>query len=335
MFLPRLSLVLLALSLRAEASRIGSIDFFGTTGIDVQQIRSVLPIRSDDSISEEQGSSIRNQVNVAITSTIGHAATDIAFVCCDDQGRLSIFIGLGGKNTKAISFGPAPQGSTCLPADAMGLYKAALTALTHAIQSGKSGEDDSSGYSLSQDPTLRAKQMAMREYAIDHQPALINTLQGCGSPEARQAAAEILGYGRQSTTQIGALVRATRDPDDGVRNNAIRALWVLATASPKMASEIPAGGFVEMLSSGLWTDRNKAGQLLLALTMHRNAKLLEQLSTSALSSLIEMAKWRDSEHAYAYRVLLGRIAGLDEARIRDLISSGKVDEIIAAVKSHS
>jgi hypothetical protein len=89
-----------------------------------------------------------------------------------------------------------------------------------------------------------------------------------------------------------------------------------------------------MLNSGLWTDRNKAGQLLLALTTHRNAKLLERLETSALPSLIEMAKWHDSEHAYAYRVLLGRIAGLEEARIRELIRSGNLDEIIAGAKSH-
>ena len=42
-----------------------------------------------------------------------------------------------------------------------------------------------------------------------------------------------------------------------------------------------------------------------------------------------------TQRLYAYRVLLGRIAGLDEARIMDLIASGKVDEIITAVKSHS
>jgi uncharacterized membrane protein len=334
MFRLGFSLLLFALSLRAETSRIGSIDFFGTSGVDLQKVRSVLPIRSGDSISEDQGSSVRSEVDVSITGGIGHATTDIAFVCCEDQGRLSIFIGLGGKNTEAIPLDPVLHGSTCLAANVIGLYKAALTALTQAIQKGRSGEDDSRGYSLSEDPNLHAKQIAMRQYAVDHQQALINTLQGCGSQEARQAAAEILGYGQQSTAQIDALVRATRDPDDGVRNNVVRALWVLATASPKTASEIPATNFVEMLNSGLWTDRNKAGQLLLALTTHRNAKLLERLETSALPSLIEMAKWHDSEHAYAYRVLLGRIAGLEEARIRELIRSGNLDEIIAGAKSH-
>jgi HEAT repeats len=335
MFRLGFSLLLFAFSLRTETSRIGSINFFGTSGVDLQKVSSVLPIRSGGSISEDQGSSVRNEVDLAITGAIGHATTDIAFVCCEDRGRLSIFIGLGGKNTKAIPLGPMPEGSTCLAANVIDLYKAMLNALTEAIQSGRSGEDDSRGYSLSADPNLHAKQIAMRQYAVDHQQTLINTLQGCGSQEARQAAAEILGYGKQTTAQIDALVRVTRDPDDGVRNNAVRALWVLATASPKTASEIPAASFIEMLNSGLWTDRNKAGQLLLAVTTHRNAKLLERLATSALPSLIEMAKWHDSEHAYAYRLLLGRIAGLEETRIRELIRSGNVDEIIAAAKSRS
>ena len=332
----RLSLVFLALSLAAEGYRIGSIDFFGAAGFEVQKIRSVLPIHSGGSISQNQRSSIRNQVDVALTHTIGHGATDVAFVCCEDHGRLSIFIGLGGSNTKVIRFRVVPEGSTCLPADAIGLYKATLTALNSAIQRGKSGEDDSHGYALSEDPRSRAKQMAMREYAIAHKQLLLDTLQGCRSSEARQAAVEILGYGEKSSTQTDALVQATRDPDDGVRNNAIRALWVLATANPDMASEVPAGDFVDMLNSGLWTDRNKAGQLLLALTVRRDPYLLEHLAASALPSLIEMANWRDSEHAYAYRVVLGRVAGFDEKRIQALIANGNVDDIIfAAVKSHS
>jgi hypothetical protein len=53
--------------------------------------------------------------------------------------------------------------------------------------------------------------------------------------------------------------------------------------------------------------------LLLALTGFRRPLLLDRLRTEALPSLIEMARWHDSSHAQAYRVLLDRIAGLDEA----------------------
>jgi len=62
-------------------------------------------------------------------------------------------------------------------------------------------------------------------------------------------------------------------------------------------------------------DRNKAGLWLAALAVSRSPQLLERLRTNALPSLIEMARWGNPGHAYSYRVLLGRIAGLDETRI--------------------
>ncbi len=328
-----LVLVLLAGSAGAEKARVGKIDFFGTVGVDVQKIRSVLPIRGGEQISEDESSEIRDRVNRAIDGVTGHTATDVAFVCCDSEGNVSTFIGLGGRNTKTIALAPAPQGSGCLSTQTVALYKDAMAALAQAIAKGNSGEDDSHGYALSEDPTTRAKQMALHEYAMTHEQELEQILRECREPQSRQAAAAILGYAQKSSGQMGALVRASRDPDHGVRNNALRALWVLASANPNVASEIPTSGFIEMLNSGIWTDRNKAGQLLAALTARRNPKLLEQIQKSALASLIEMAQWRDSDHAYAYLLLLGRIAGFSEARIRELIGEGRVDEIIAAVKS--
>jgi len=125
-------------------------------------------------------------------------------------------------------------------------------------------------------------------------------------------------------------VRASRDEDEIVRNNAIRALGVLAKSNSKIAPEIPPNSFIEMLNSGAWTDRNKAGGLLMALSSNRNPKLLQQLKSAALPSLVEMAKW-DPGHAESSRILLGRIAGLEEARIHQLIDSGRVNEILAAV----
>jgi hypothetical protein len=67
---------------------------------------------------------------------------------------------------------------------------------------------------------------------------------------------------RQSSSQIAALVHASRDSNSGVRNNATRALLVLAESNPKRAKEIPADKFIELLLSGTWTDLNKASGLL-------------------------------------------------------------------------
>ena len=68
------------------------------------------------------------------------------------------------------------------------------------------------------------------------------------------------------------------------------------------------------------------------LSSNRNPGLLKQLKSTALPSLIEMAKW-DPGHAEEFKILLGRIAGLEEAQIHRLIGSGKVNEILAAVKA--
>lgn len=100
--------------------------------------------------------------------------------------------------------------------------------------------------------------LAVHEYPATHARIVELTLRGCGKPEHRRAAAEILGYATQSGTQINELVHASRDMDDRVCNNAISALWVLATSKPKMAARIPADQFIEMLNSGTWEDRNKA-----------------------------------------------------------------------------
>jgi hypothetical protein len=141
-----------------------------------------------------------------------------------------------------------------------------------------------------------------------------------------------LGYARRSAEQIQALARASYDSDETVRNNAIRALAVLAQSNPRVAGRIPAEHFIAMLSSGSWTDRNKPGFLLDELSKRRDPKLLSQLRSRALDSLIEMARWRSRGHADFARILLGRIAGIEETHLLQLVDAGQVDQIIAALK---
>ena len=318
--------------LQSQQARIGTIDFFGTAGVDVQKIRSELPVRKGDEVSEDRSSEVHARISRAVERAVGHPATDVALVCCDEHGALIVYIGLGGANTVTSEVLSAPKGSACLPSQARARYEAATAALVQAIQNGNSGEDDSRGYSLSNDPSAREKQIAMREYVVAHERTVERALRGCREAEQREVAAAMLGYTRKSIGQIAALVHASRDSDAGTRNNAVRALWVLAMASRKTASEIPADSFVEMLNSALWTDRNKAGQLLTALTRFHDPQLLERLRTQTLPSLIEMAQWQNSGHSTAYKVLLGRIAGFDEARIQQLIEEGKMGEILARVQ---
>jgi len=137
------------------------------------------------------------------------------------------------------------------------------------------------------------------------------------------------GYGRQSDRQIDDLVHASLDPDDGVRNNAVRALEVLAAAKPDVARRIPPQPFVRLLRSGSWSDHNKASLVLVALTTTREPKLLEELRADALESLLEMARWRNIGHAEAALTILGRMAGVKEDTLNGLIEAGQTSTILA------
>ncbi len=326
-------LALLSILPQSQRIHVADIEFFGTSGINVQAVRSALPVHSGDEFSEAHGPQIRNRLNEAVQKAVGHPPTDIEFTCCNARGEFFIYIGLGGANTAALSFVPAPTGSACLAPEALHLYQDATAALAKAIQQGHSSEDDAKGFSLSVDPTAREKQLAMHAYATSHEHEIEQALHSCSAADYRQAASALLGYAPQSKVQIRSLVTPTRDSDSEVRNNAIRALAILATSSTRTASEIPAENFIRMLNSGLWTDRNKAGFLLKELTRSRNNGLLHQLRAQALPSLVEMARWSDPGHAWEYRVLLGRIAGFGEDQIEQLIANGDVQKIIAAASA--
>jgi hypothetical protein len=145
----------------------------------------------------------------------------------------------------------------------------------------------------------------------------------------------MLGYGSKSGEQIDALVKASFDPDDAVRNNAVRALWVLAGAKPELAIKIPLEPYIRLLRSGDWSDHNKASLVLEALTKSRNPIVLEQIRAQALDPLIEMASWRSIGHAGAALAMLGRIAGIDETKLDELIGSGQTAPILSELASPS
>jgi hypothetical protein len=296
---------------QAQRARVRNVDFFGTGGIDVQAVRRVLPVHNGDEVAEDQSGAIRDRLSRAVQDTVGHKPTDLVLMCCDERGEISIYVGLGGSNTTILTLLPPPAHSTCLPVEAVHYYEDALAAVGRAIEQGHSSEDDSRGYALSVDPVARAKQLSMHDYAVTHQQLIERALHGCADSKQREAAATLLGYAFTSRSQVAALLRASRDSDEEVRNNAVRALWVLATSNS--ALPMPANNFVVMLNSGRWTDRNKAGMLLLVLTRSRPRPLLQRLRSEALKSLIEMARWDDPTHAYAYQVILGRIAATGRA----------------------
>ena len=204
--------------------------------------------------------------------------------------------------------------------------------LTNEAAQKEAREDRSQGYALSLYPPFREVQLKIREYALNHAGWLHRVLYMSMDAKQRRAAVYALGYAMQTDAQLASLVWASRDRSSAVRNDATRALAVLAESDPRAAGRISTAHFVAMLSSGSWSDRNKAAWLLSVLTARRNPTLLGALRKNALPALIEMARWRNAGHAYHSRVILGRMAGIEETRLEQLANQGQVDEILLKLR---
>jgi len=333
---PSRALLLLMLSIAPAAeqggdARLGELEFFGHKGLDVDAVRSALPLREGDRFEPSAG--LKRVIAERVVEVIGRGPTDVNFVCCDERQAWMVYVGLPGSSTTPVVYRPTPAGDTRFPPEIVRLRDELDDATMTAVMSGHGSEDDSQGYSLSSEPALRSKQMALRAYALRSERLIIDVLDRSSDTRHRAIAAEALGYARTSDRQIAALVHACLDSNDGVRNDAVRALAVLARAKAAVARRIPAAAVIPLVASGIWTDRNKGIMLLDALTERRDPRLLRQLRDSALDSLIEMARWRSRGHAESARVVLGRIAGIAEPRLRQLVQDDQPEAIISAVTS--
>jgi hypothetical protein len=311
-----------------QSFTIGAIDFYGHAGVDVDRLRAALPLREGEKISPVPKEKIVAPVTQAIKRATGRDVADVTFACCDDRGRLLIYVGLRDESARQTAYNAAPLGSTRLSPTAIKLHRDAEQALLNAVSKGVSGEDDSQGYALSKDPEARARQLALHEYATRNATAVRRVLASARDVEQRQIAAEILGYAGRSREQIRALIRASHDADSGVRNNAIRALVVHAKSSSEASAIIPGECFIHLLNSVTWSDRNKSVALLAVLTKGRNARLLACLREQALTSLVEMARWSYAGHADTARLLLGRVAGIDEKTLAAMVARQEIEPIV-------
>jgi hypothetical protein len=312
---------------------LGEIELFGYAGLDVDAVRARLPLHEGDLFPPAglSAEALKATIGDRVREVVGRPPTDVSFTCCDDRNQWMVYVGLPGKSYRPLRYNAGPKGADRLPPAIVQLQQEADEALQSAVLAGRSGEDDSQGYALFEDPAVRAKQLALREYALAHEAEIRNVLAHSSDARHRAIAAGALGYARRSERQVSALVNASLDADDGVRNDAVRALAVLAGADRELARRIPATTFVGLVASGTWSDHNKGAAVLEALSRGRDPKLLGQLRAEALDNLVEMARWRSAGHSYTARVTLGRVAGIEDSRLYELIGLRRVEEIIGAL----
>ena len=313
----------------AQTAEIGAIDFYGARATPIARLREALKIKENDSITPELGQLVNR---LQAVPGVQRAAIDA--VCCEG-GKTTLYVGIEESDTAALVFSPPPTGTIELPEVIIRGYRDFETAFEGAIRAGDFAEDDSQGHSLMHFPAARAAQERFVAIASEHRARLTGVLHQSANREHRAIAAQVLAYSPDKKEIVDDLIRATRDPYTGVRNNAVRALALIARFGrqhPDRGIVVPAQPLVDLLNSLVWTDRNKASLALMQISEAREPELLAILKARALRSLIEMARWKAAGHAFAPFVILGRIAGHPDGRIFSAWEAGRREEIIQAAQ---
>jgi tetratricopeptide (TPR) repeat protein len=309
---------------------ISGVYYFGCDGSYVDSIKAAMPIHVGDKFAGENQKVAKNKAWNAVWQVIRCSPTDVALITCENR-TWNVYIGLPGRSVSTASSNPAPKEKLDLPKEAVSLYDDMMHTLAEVLaEKGGCGEDDSKGYSLAEDPNLRAKELEFRNWALQHQSIIRDVLKTSSDSTQRLIAASALGYMDPSKEQIGALVDASMDENSGVRNNATRALGCIAGFSKDMAAQIPPDSFIQLLNSGTWSDRNKAGFVVRKL-YQQDPTLANKLRKTALQALAEMSCW-DEPHAMGARFLLGKVSSLPADRLNQLCLAGDVEALVKAAK---
>jgi hypothetical protein len=313
----------------STAHEIAFVDLYGLRNVSPQAVRDA--IGESPEVSERLVEKLR-----AIPGVSGGSLDP---VCCV-EGKSVLFVGIvepGSPPPPPIR--PRPDGETKLPLEFGDAYAEFLDTLFSAVEAGRAGEEHSEGHALSEDAATRAAQEKFIELSRDNVELLREVLATSRYDEDRAVAAHVIAYAQDKVAVLPDLLQAASDADSTVRNNAIRAIGVLADYAedkPDILQRIDPELFVTMLSSPEWSDRNKAIFVLLGLTKQRDPRWAERFRGDALGSLAEMARWQSPDHAQDAFKLLGRVVGLsDEEIVRAWAASdrdGWIDEVVAKVR---
>lgn len=323
------------LTLSGQPLEIGIIDLYGLTSVSSADVRAALTFKEGDTLALADGGrpEVLRSSEERVAKLPGVAGARIHIVCCD-SAKLIVYVGVQERGAPALRFHPAPKGAVRLPAETVQAGREFLKALFAAVQRGDAEEDRVEGHSLMRDPTARAIQQQFVVFARRDLATLRLVLRNSSDAAERALAAQLLGYASDKRSVVGDLVRAIRDPAEDVRNNAMRALMVMADAGAGLdaaAPPIPAAPFIELINSPEWTDRNKAAMALAALSARRDRKMLSDIRKSALRPLIEMARWKSEGHAQPAFMILARLAGYPDEVSSGIWDRGDREAVIEAV----
>lgn len=325
----RVSCILLIMLLRClhantQSIRIGIIDVYGNRTISADSIRHTAGITEGDTVSQRLLAG--RQIEQRLEKLPGVKQAQTALVCCDNNRRYVLFIGVAESDSAVYSLRKAPNLKIKLPNAYTKAYQLFSQRHNKAVISGEATDDWSQGYAMMEYAPARRIQEKFLRWANADFDGIKKVMRSSAFHNQRAAAAHILSYHDDKSKVIPELIYALRDEDDEVRNNAGRALSDLSyymTKNPGNVS-VPFQPFIRMINSVSWSDRTKGLRVLAQLSETRNDELFRQLRATSMESLKEMALWRSESHAAPAVVILGRMAGWTDEKIRTAITDENI-----------
>ncbi len=314
---------------KGQIPPIGIIDFYGLRSISEQQIRQALQIKEGDQFPESGKEIIKKRLE-ALPNV---EEVSLNFGCCE-AGKSVLYIGIREKGSSPLQFRASPTGAIRLPEIIVKTGQEFENALTEAVLKGDAVEDDSQGHALFNNAKVHQIQEQYLILANQYLKELRAVIRHSAYPAHRALAVQIIAYHKNKAEIVKDLIFGMSDADSNVRNNAMRALGVLAVFARKNRSKqikVPVEPFIKMLNSIEWTDRNKASLALFRLTEDRNQTILLKLRNQAFGSLAEMARWKSVGHAYSSFTILGRIGSFSEEEIAKALSSEDREAFIKTI----
>jgi hypothetical protein len=308
--------LLIYTSLHSQTVKIGTIDVYGNRKIEKDTIIQRAQISEGDSIN--QRTLLNRNIEKNIMSIHGVKLAKTALVCCDQNGDYHLFIGVAESDTTILLHRAAPTLRIKLHSKYSNAYAQFSDRLSDAIQAGQADEDWSQGHALMRYLPARKIQEKYIRWANEEFSDLRKVLRSCAYDDQRATAAQIIAYHFDKGEAVPELMYAIIDESEEVRNNAIKALAIIAyyaSKHPEKKINIPYMPFIRLINSVEMSDRNQGSQVLVQLTRSREPEILSKLKELSLPALREMALWKSEVHAFPGYVILARIAGLPEEEI--------------------
>lgn len=317
---------------RGEEKVIGFIDTYGLSNVPSETVLKGFGFKPGDPVPEADARKELARKLGAIPG-VKRAAVHVIYgglLAGNAPGHV-VYIGIDEGSRPEPVYHAAPTSETGLPGEIVSAYEDFERARVEAMRRGNfSSEDSRRGYYLLGDADARTYQEKLIALADPFSAQLGEVLRTAASAEQRAMAASMIGYLSDKRAAARELAFAARDPDAGVRNDAIRGLSALAGYARRhreLAIEIPVDRFIEMLDSFAWTDRNKSLAVLLELSNGDEA-VIAKLRQRSLPTLIEMARWQAAGHAMMSLILVGRIAGMPDEEVAKAWFAGARESVI-------